>query len=103
MDTTTAVESEDSEYEAFKDIMFCADGEQADMMDKKLPKMKKIAHCAIPLSSALDARLENGVESTTELRLRIMAVVDSEVLQQSLKAPLEVGSSVPLLLSFFYT
>ena len=55
-------------------------------------------HCD-SISTALDARLENGVESTTELRLRMMAVVDSEMLMQSLKAPIEVKQLIIFRLS----
>lgn len=43
------------------------------------------------ISTALDARLETRVESTTELRLRLMSAVDSEVLSTSLRSPIEVS------------
>lgn len=57
---------------------------------KRVSSSKRLAPCATTVSTALDARLENGVESTTEIRLRMMAVVDSEVLSQSLKSSIEV-------------
>lgn len=42
-------------------------------------------------SAALDSRIATGMESLTELRLRMMAAVDSELLAQALTAPIEVN------------
>lgn len=94
MDSTMSCDSEDSDFEemgvhfAFNPTearSSSANGKKsANFLGKRMPP------CVTSVSTALDARLENGVESTTEIRLRMMAVVDSEVLSQSLKAPIEV-------------
>jgi hypothetical protein len=89
-------ESEDSDIEEIS-VHFALAADQvkaAPLANKKVGSTKRMTSCATSVSTALDARLENGVESTTEIRLRMMAVVDSEVLSQSLKAPIEVPNEV---------
>lgn len=105
MESTVSLDSEDSDFEDIEVIEF---GMMPD--GPKCPGMgpngngkrsgsggggpKKLSPCTTSISSALDARLESGVESTTEIRLRLMSVVDSEVLAQCLKAPVEVPPEI---------
>jgi hypothetical protein len=98
LDSTMSCESEDSDFDELGVSFAFSSGEPKITSAgnvKKSPSMlsKKMSPCITSVSTALDARLENGVESTTEIRLRMMAVVDCEVLSQSLKAPIEVSTS----------
>jgi len=95
MESTVSLDSEDSDFEDIEVIEFgmlpdpkCPGANGNGKRVSGLPK--RLSPCTTSISSALDARLESGVESTTEIRLRMMSVVDSEVLAQCLKAPVEV-------------
>ncbi|CAG7720785.1 unnamed protein product [Allacma fusca] len=96
-----SLESGESDYEDILDshCEFIFNAQQPEQQTRrcsssKKSHMKKLSPCVTSISTALDARLENGVESSTELRLRMMAVVDSEVLTQSLKAPIEIPAEI---------
>jgi len=98
-DNTMSCESEDSDFEDLGVQFTFGSGDpkitSAGTLKKHSNSLgRKLSPCITSISTALDARLENGVESTTEIRLRMMAVVDCEVLSQSLKAPIEVPSDV---------
>lgn len=99
MESTVSLDSEDSDFEDIEVIEFgmipdpgkCPGVVGPNGGSKRVSGIpKKLSPCTTSISSALDARLDNGVESTTEIRLRMMSVVDSEVLAQCLKAPVEV-------------
>ncbi|CAL8111027.1 unnamed protein product [Orchesella dallaii] len=99
MESTVSLDSEDSDFEDIEVIEFgmltdskCPGTNGTGKRSTGLPK--KLSPCTTSISSALDARLESGVESTTEIRLRMMSVVDSEVLSQCLKAPVEVPAEI---------
>lgn len=101
MESTVSLDSEDSDFEDIEVIEFgmletgkCPLGSNGNGKRQGVGQPKKLSPCTTSISSALDARLESGVESTTEIRLRLMSVVDSEVLAQCLKAPVEVPAEI---------